>query len=511
MQSSNCVNAKTITKMIKIKENFKGFVFFWKGLVAAKRNFWVSVQVLIILTFLLSVVQFAFEHEAQPEKYSSLWDSIVWGFMGYLGNPGNFSPGEPITLVGRIVAILISIVGIMIFAVPAGLVANGFTEAMDKDKRDKKLEHYHKVMENEFRVGCGKRLSTYLAELQPDNHTWYAGCKFGHVKNNISFSRLLLKGLDLKDVYEVCCEYRDFRLKNEATAYSIEDGRQDRYVVEHFPVNRIYGFFKDRGSKVTIVSTNSSRDIGIGNFSYYFAKFAGFNYISKDIEMADGESYYNNHWTDEPFYEGLKLCERLPKEQRDKKIKKIYDDKLRLRKAFLNDLETLCKGDDTWVVCLQSWPKKKGDTGDIQITHVTNSEEGSVSTIRQDSIFLYEELLQCLKERVRTLGNDVIESSRYHLVKRHTFRSLLFKLQEDGCKCNGFTIYLSGELLLFNENMRPIQFEMARVVHDVIEPEHRLSEKEVKDMNRSSRQKGFADQEINKIKDTFPTDLSDGI
>ena len=156
--------------MVNVRKNFRGFAFFWNAIVAAKRNFWVSMQVLVVLTLLLSVVQFVFEHDIQPDKYKSLWDSIVWGFMNYLGDPGGFSPGEPVTLVGRIVAVLLSIVKIMIFAVPAGLVANGFKEAMAKDKRDKELELYHRVIENEFRTGCGKRLSMHLATLQSDNN-----------------------------------------------------------------------------------------------------------------------------------------------------------------------------------------------------------------------------------------------------------------------------------------------------------------------------------------------------
>ena len=92
------------------KEYFKGFVFFWAGIKAAKKEMWVSIQVLLAATVVLSVILYFVEYIAQPDVYSNIWDSFVWGLMSYLGNPGNFSPGEPITMVGRWIAIVVSII-----------------------------------------------------------------------------------------------------------------------------------------------------------------------------------------------------------------------------------------------------------------------------------------------------------------------------------------------------------------------------------------------------------------
>lgn len=109
-----------------IQTHFKGIQFFWKGLKAAKADMWTSLQVLVIATFALGTILYFVEHEAHPEVYAHWYDPYVWGFMSYLGNPGKFSPGEPITMLGRFIAIIISVIKILIFAVPAGLVANGF-------------------------------------------------------------------------------------------------------------------------------------------------------------------------------------------------------------------------------------------------------------------------------------------------------------------------------------------------------------------------------------------------
>ena len=100
----------------------------------------VSLQFLAIVTLILSFVLFFVEHEAQPEVYDNGWTSVIWAFAQYIGDPGNFADTPPITFTGRIIACIIGILGIAIFAVPAGLIGSAFTEVMEKDEKREKIE-----------------------------------------------------------------------------------------------------------------------------------------------------------------------------------------------------------------------------------------------------------------------------------------------------------------------------------------------------------------------------------
>ena len=66
--------------------------------------------------------------------------SVIWAFAQYIGDPGNFADTPPITFTGRIIACIIGILGIAIFAVPAGLIGSAFTEVMEKDEKREKAE-----------------------------------------------------------------------------------------------------------------------------------------------------------------------------------------------------------------------------------------------------------------------------------------------------------------------------------------------------------------------------------
>lgn len=465
----------------------------WEAFCKTKTELWISILILFFLALSLSGIMYLAEHmHRQSYQY---WDALAWTFVKFVEDPAEIVD-PPITILGQIVGTLIGVVGIAVFAVPAGFFTSWFVEAMDKWRRDEELEKYHNILLNSFKVKHSTNLKKYLSSLPGGVPNWCQKCTFGYLANNINVAKFRIKGIELKDLIEVCKKYPEFRIKNESSAVSIESNKQDRYLLEHFPINRRYGFFMNRGSSVTIVSTASNSELCTGNFSYYLAKYAGFNYISKEFGVADGESYFNNHWG-APFFEGLYLDERKNKgEVISKKIQEIYENKLSLRNEFISDLKSLCKDEGCWVICIHSCCKNKQHEKDIYLSY--SKENGLDPTISNISQFndLYQKLSMSLKTE---LNLSVDNNTAFPLVKRGTYKSLLYKLLEDRC-INGLSIHVSSSLMEFDTNMRVALFIMANTIHDALEPRHILKAEEIKDMNRTSRCRGYLDQDIESVK-----------
>jgi voltage-gated potassium channel len=120
-----------------MQKRTNAFVLFGKAFINAKKDFWVSIQVLLFVSIGLALLFWWVEGIAQPDIYggvSGLFQSFVWTITRYIGDPGHFAGDGPITLSGRFIDTFIGILKILIFAVPAGLVANGFRKAMKDDK-----------------------------------------------------------------------------------------------------------------------------------------------------------------------------------------------------------------------------------------------------------------------------------------------------------------------------------------------------------------------------------------
>lgn len=291
------MKALRIARLLRVFRYMKAFNILSRAIRAKKQEMVVSLQFLAIVTLILSFILFFMEHAVQPEVYDNGWTSVVWAFAQYIGDPGGFADTPPITLTGRIIACIIGILGIAIFAVPAGLIGSAFTEVMEEDKKDALIEANKQMLQKAF-------------ERKIDRTT-----DFLIVPQYLSLCDIQARmGMKMDDIFDAVNASDNFRLINLAATQTIDDRPQDKLAVENFVVNRPYGCCIDRGSKVTIVSPASLVDPCSGSFAYYLALLGGFNYISREIgELRPYRSYYSfediNHEENLPLY--MEDLERL--------------------------------------------------------------------------------------------------------------------------------------------------------------------------------------------------------
>ena len=479
--------------MKKIKYD-NPFILVTKAFWSTRHEMWLSFQILFCITAVLTFIFYYVEHNAQPDAFPHFWQTAAWTLTRYIDNADAIVDKSPVTMVGKIVAVLLGIVAIGIVAIPAGLVASGFSEAYASEKRERELAEFRQILTKSFKSNFNRDLRQYLETLPEDENAWYSGVQFRTLTKTRPFSFFQIKGLEFKDIVDTCLKFPEFRIKNEAAAMNNDEIKVDRFVVEYIPINRSYGYFADRGSKVTIVSTSGKSEYGTGFYAYYLAKFAGFNYISKDFDIDDEErdSFYNNKWTETPIY-GTTF-----KEMYGKKIKvdthklSLEQKKEALRSEFLSDLETVCKGDDTWVICILG--QQPTQDNNINLHIASSLKDGSQSTIHDTETF--ERLVSGItKEFNKEFGFTVEQTTRYPLIKKDDGeRNIVYKLQEDGCYCNGMTLRVTTKLINKDSNTRKSLFILAKTIKDIITPESRLSKEEKADLNRNGW--GYSDDEV---------------
>jgi voltage-gated potassium channel len=97
-----------------------------------KEELYIVVFVLVIMLVLTSSMMYYVEHEAQPEAFSSIPASMWWGVVT-LTTVG-YGDMFPITPLGKLLGVVIAVLGIGMFALPAGILSSGFVEAIEKDR-----------------------------------------------------------------------------------------------------------------------------------------------------------------------------------------------------------------------------------------------------------------------------------------------------------------------------------------------------------------------------------------
>ena len=143
-----------VLRLLRVFRYMRSFRLLREAISSKSKEMFISLQFLVIVTLMLSFVLFFYEHTAQPEVYNNGMRSVVWAFAQYIGDPGGFADTPPITLIGRLIACIIGILGIALFAVPAGLIGAGFSEAMDKELHkeitDKNIEKLKRAFERKL-------------------------------------------------------------------------------------------------------------------------------------------------------------------------------------------------------------------------------------------------------------------------------------------------------------------------------------------------------------------------
>ena len=86
--------------------------------------------VLLTLLIISSSLMFFAEHSVQPEVFSSIPTTMWWGIVT-LTTVG-YGDAYPITPLGQTIGAIIAVLGIGMFALPAGILGAGFTDELQK-------------------------------------------------------------------------------------------------------------------------------------------------------------------------------------------------------------------------------------------------------------------------------------------------------------------------------------------------------------------------------------------
>lgn len=445
-----------------------GFALFSRAYNATKHQILVSMLLLLMVTLVFAFFMWLAEGGANPEF--SFWDALVWTFVKYVEDPADIT-SSPVTVLGQIVGTMVGVLGIAIFAVPAGLIGSGLMDAMDEKKHENEIEEYKQRLHKAFRRVANKSLRTYLNGLQDKGGDAFARMNF--VPEYISASKLLVRhGMELKDVYEVCDKFEEFRLKNLADALNEEEQPEDRFVVEYFPKNRSYGCCIERGSKVTIVCPTAQTDVGTGWFAYYIAKMGGFNFICKDVEadIDEVDSFYN--MSEVPLYNKKSRASYTTK---DKEAIAMLNRKEQLRADYLADIKNVCKGEGAWCIILTEHQKTTDNVTDIHFAD--NTKNATNPTVKD--VASYNRFYTMFAEQMQlNFGlTSVFQSSRYPLMKSN----LAYRLQKEGLDVNAFVLRPSSHMMVFDTKKLTYAYCMARIISEVLDNGKGIENNDVKD------------------------------
>lgn len=418
------LKALRIARLLRIFRYLKAFNVLSRAMKAKKDEMVVSLQFLVIVTLLLSFILFFVEHEAQPEVYNNGWTSVLWAFAQYIGDPGGFADTPPITVTGRVIACIIGILGIAIFAVPAGLIGSAFSEVMEKDEqKEKSINHIERIVHS-FKFDKDQQHTNlfYVPRYQPISTI---------TTRKFLTEEQIIKAVELSDC---------LHLYNLANALNRADEPVDKLVVVNYLRNTAYGTCIDRGSKVTIVSTSGYSEPLTSWFAYHIAKLGGFNYVAKETELNPDNptTYYNI--VDE------NACPNL--------------------RPFLDDINRLSAKPDSWVIPVLGATGLKNRPEQLHFCY--NSTKGDES---YDDPKSHVRDYTTFDKMYREMENVMAEQYDYHLDKNKWYAVNVQNIAHHLNADNIFTLRVESRLFVFENTFLAFTKQIADVFNHAFEPD----------------------------------------
>ena len=99
-----------------------------------------SAFIMMLLVMLAACLGYLFEHEAQPDKFENIPQSIYWSVIT-LASVG-YGDISPVTPAGRAITIVLALLGIGIFAIPAAILSSALSDQLRIDRETMMTELY---------------------------------------------------------------------------------------------------------------------------------------------------------------------------------------------------------------------------------------------------------------------------------------------------------------------------------------------------------------------------------
>lgn len=182
-----------IFRLFRINSQYDSFNIITNVLLKKKNQIISSIFIILILMFASSLGMYNAEHEAQPEAFANAFSGIWWSVSTLL--TVGYGDIYPVTVVGRIMAIIIAFLGVGVVAIPTGIISAGFVEQYTKDSHsDEKLLDIAEI-----------------GEVLADDKSEFIGKSIAEIKRefNISIYMVLRGGLTIVATDNLIVEQND--------------------------------------------------------------------------------------------------------------------------------------------------------------------------------------------------------------------------------------------------------------------------------------------------------------
>lgn len=134
LRSLRALRFLRLFRILKLVRYNKAMNQFSRAIKSAKEQIFLFIFITLILIYFAAVGIYYFENEAQPENFTSIFDSLWWAIIT-LTTVG-YGDVYPITVGGKVFTFFILMIGLGIVAIPTGIISSALTTSVDDKNKE---------------------------------------------------------------------------------------------------------------------------------------------------------------------------------------------------------------------------------------------------------------------------------------------------------------------------------------------------------------------------------------
>ena len=138
LRSVRAIRLLRMLRVFKFSRYSRGVHVMLEVIRARKEELVAALGMLVTLLIVASTVVYFAERHTQPEVFSSIPASMWWG-ISTLTTVG-YGDIYPVTVMGQIFGAVVSVGGLLLVALPTGILGAGFVEEFEKYARQQELD-----------------------------------------------------------------------------------------------------------------------------------------------------------------------------------------------------------------------------------------------------------------------------------------------------------------------------------------------------------------------------------
>ena len=123
-----------VLRLLKLTHYFKGFNIFISVIAKELKSITAAMMVMVFLIIIAASLMHSVEGDIQPEVFGSILHSLWWSVVTM--TTVGYGDVTPVTLLGKVVATFIMLIGVGLVALPAGMLAARFGDELRERKRN---------------------------------------------------------------------------------------------------------------------------------------------------------------------------------------------------------------------------------------------------------------------------------------------------------------------------------------------------------------------------------------